>query len=103
MSMSGFSDLLDKGFLFACCLVFFLCQPDFDAGVVPVILAVICSGLISFFDDALKKTVLIVLFAALSCFMPILAFFLPLIAYDVSFRRFQRSAVIRKPSDEIPN
>jgi signal transduction histidine kinase len=86
--MSGFSDLLDKGFLFACCLAFFLCQPDLDAGVVPMILAVICSGLLSFFDDSGKKTALVILFAISSCFMPTLVFFLPLILYDMSFRRF---------------
>jgi signal transduction histidine kinase len=91
--MPGYSDLFDKGFLLFCCLAFYLCQPDLDAGVVPMILAVIVGGLLSFFDDAGIKATVIFLFAVLSCFMPALVFFLPLIAYDVSFRRYQAAGV----------
>lgn len=84
-----FSNPLDKLAIFICCLVVYLCQADIGIGVGTVLVGIIFSGLLSYFDDGRLKTILTAGFSILSCFMPALTFFLPLIAYDMLFYKYQ--------------
>ena len=91
--MSYFEDLIEKIIIFFCCLAIFLCQPDLSSSVVPVLITIIFSGFLSYFDDARIKTGITIGFAVLSCFMPNLTIFIPLIAYDMFFHKYQAANV----------
>ena len=87
--VSGVTDLIGKGVLFGCCMAAYLVMPVSGAVVVPVLLAVITSGLLSLFDKSAIKTGLALGYALLACFVPDLAFFLPLIVFDLGFHPFR--------------
>jgi signal transduction histidine kinase len=87
--MLNFAGLIDKVIIFICCLTVYLCQTDFNASVVIVLVSIIFSGFLSYFDDDRLKTGLTIGFAVLSCSLPELIIFLPLIAYDMLFYKYQ--------------
>ncbi len=81
--------LVDKSIVFICCIAFYLCQNELDASVVTALISVIFSGFLSYFDDNRIRTALTVGFSVLSCFAPHLIFFMPLIAYDMIFSKYE--------------
>lgn len=82
-------NLINKLIIFICCLIAYLCQGDFSVGVATVLVSIIFSGFLSYFDDDRIRTVLTAGFSVLSCFVPAFIVFLPLIAYDMLFYKYQ--------------
>lgn len=80
---------VDKLLLFFCCFTVYLCDPLFQAGVVPVIVAAAFSGLFSYFEEEKTRAALAGAFILWSVFLPGLAVFLPLVFYDMLFNRFR--------------
>ncbi|MEN6316080.1 MAG: histidine kinase [Clostridiaceae bacterium] len=87
--MTYTSNLIEKLLIFICCLMIYLLQDDMAIGVVMILISIIISGFLSYFDDDRIKTVLTVGFFVLSCFYPALIVFMPLIAYDMFFHKYQ--------------
>lgn len=81
--------LTDKIILFFCSLSLYLFQPGRDVFVVPVIIAVVFSSFISYFEQNAVKAGLILGFVILCIFFNELVFFLPLIAFDMAFYKYQ--------------
>ena len=82
-------DLIDKIIVFVCCLTVFLCEPSFGMNVVPVIIAVVVSCSLSYFENKKLRALLTGGFIVLSMFLPGLTVFLPLICYDLVFCSYQ--------------
>lgn len=87
--MPVFASLADKLVIFISCIFIYLSHPDLNNGVPIILISVIFSGFLSYFDDDMIKTILTVGFIVLSCFIPVLVVFLPLIAYDMLFCKYQ--------------
>jgi len=87
--MYKFAGLIDKVFVFICCLIIYFCQTDMDVNVVPVLAGIIFSGFLSYFEDDRIRTVMIVGFSVLSFFNAKFIFFMPLIVYDMIFYKYQ--------------
>jgi len=87
--MHKFTGLIDKFIILICCSIIYFCQIDFEVNVVPVLVGIIFSGFLSYFDDDRIRTVMTVGFSALSYFNPELIFFMPVIAYDMFFYKYQ--------------
>ena len=87
--MPVFVSLADKLVIFICCMVIYLVHAGMNAGVAIILVSVIFSGFLSYFDDNRIKTALTAGFIILSCFVPPLVVFLPLIAYDMFFCKYQ--------------
>lgn len=87
--MPYISNLIEKFAIFICCLMIYLLQDNMTIGVVTILVSVIISGFLSYFDDAGIKIVLTAGFIILSCFFPALVAFMPLIAYDMFFHKYQ--------------
>lgn len=85
--MSDYFDLIDKVVIFLSCAVLYILQGDI--GVVPVLAAVIASCLLSYFDKDRLKIWITAAYAVVSIIEPSLAFFLPLICYDLYFTKYQ--------------
>lgn len=81
--------LADKLVIFIGCVIIYLSHPGLNKGVPIILIIVIFSGFLSYFDDDVIKTALTVGFIVLSCFVPLLIVFLPLIAYDMLFCKYQ--------------
>lgn len=84
-----FINLTDKLIIFICCLIVYLCQADLNISVVTILISITFSGFLSYFDDERLRTVLTTGFSVLSCFVSELVVFLPLIAYDMLFYKYQ--------------
>lgn len=82
------SNLTDKLIIFLGCLIIYLCQADLDINVVPVLIGITFSGFLNYFDTDRPRALLTVGYFALACFMPELAFFLPLIIYDMQLFKY---------------
>ena len=80
-----YADLADKFIILCCSTIYYFCQKDMEISVVPLLIAVIISGFLSYFENYRLKAALIILYTALSCVIPQLAVFLPLMAYDALF------------------
>lgn len=87
--MPVFAILVDKLVIFISCTIIYLIHPDLNKGVPAILISVIFGGFLSYFDNDVIKTVLTVGFIVLSCFVPFLIVFLPLIAYDMLFCKYQ--------------
>ncbi|MGE5614188.1 MAG: sensor histidine kinase [Bacillota bacterium] len=87
--MPVFASLADKLVIFICCMIIYLVHTDLNTGVAAILISVIFSGFLSYFDDDRVKTALTVGFIVLSCFVPPLIFFLPLTSYDMLFSKYQ--------------
>jgi len=86
--MFKYASLLEKTIIFICCLILYLGQPDFSINVAVVLVPVIISGLLSYFDNDYIRLLLFSGFSVFCCFLPEAAVFLPLTAYDMMFGRF---------------
>ncbi|HEX3017460.1 MAG TPA: histidine kinase [Caproicibacter sp.] len=81
--------LTDKIILFLCCSAAYLCEPEFGRSVVPLILSIIFTSFLGFFEKEPILTVLMAGFLVWSIFLPGLVLFIPLIFYDALFTRNQ--------------
>lgn len=87
--MHNATNLTDKLIIFTGCLIIYLFRTDPDVSVAVVLTGIIFSGFLSYFDDGRLRSVLTAGFSVISCFVPQLVFFLPLIAYDMLYYRYQ--------------
>lgn len=85
--MRNTTSLSDKIILFICCLMIY--PVFFDINVVIVLIPIICSALLSYFEEGKLYTALTVVYSGLVCFFPQFIVFLPLIAYDMLFCKYQ--------------
>lgn len=81
--------LIDKLILMICCLLIYLFQFDYAVSVVMVLIALIFSGFLSYFDDERLIFALTLGFIVLSYFSPEFVTFLPVIIYDSIFCRYR--------------
>ncbi len=86
--------LADKFILFISCLSIYLFQGDVNINVVPVLIAIICSSFLSYFEDDRLRAGIAVGFIILSGLQPGLFIFLPLIAYDIHFYKYQNVSLL---------
>ncbi len=84
-----YAGLLEKSIIFCSCLIFYLNQTEMAINVVYLLIAVIFSSFLSYFENDKLRTALTVGFSVLAFFWPELVVFLPLIAYDMLFYRYQ--------------
>ena len=87
--MRNTAGFTDKIILYISCLMLYLIQNDFGINVVIVLIPVIFGAFLSYFESEMLQTVLTVSFSLLACFVPGLVIFLPLIAYDMLFHKYQ--------------
>lgn len=83
-------NLTDKVILFASCLVVYLFDPASGMEIAPVLIAVIISSLMFYYDGKRASLLLASLFIAACLPLPGLLFFLPLVGYDLFFRPWQK-------------
>jgi len=83
------SGLIDKVILFLGCLVIYLCQPDMPVNVVPVLIIIIYTCLLSYIENDRIVVSINIGFIALCFYMPGLIFFIPLAGYDMLFSKYQ--------------
>lgn len=82
-------DLIDKAILLFCCFGIYLGLPAFGQSVVPVILCIFLSGLLSLELEEKIHLALATAFLILCVQFPGLTIFLPLLCYDLFLRRYQ--------------
>lgn len=87
--MSKLTGLLDKLIIFICCLIIYIFQTNLNIAVTTVLISLIISCFLSYFDDYRIKVFLSVVFIALAYFLPEFLIFLPLIAFDMIFYKSQ--------------
>jgi signal transduction histidine kinase len=80
---------IDKISIFALCTVLCLEYRLDSYVVVPFIIVVILSALLSYVENERLNLAAILVFAAVSCFYPIFLFFIPVVCYDVFMTRYQ--------------
>ncbi|NMC56474.1 MAG: sensor histidine kinase [Eubacteriaceae bacterium] len=75
------NNIIDKLVIFSLCMVFYL---HYCAGlfIVPILIVIIISGLMSYFEDQLFKIISLAIFILISFIYPFYIFFVPLICYD---------------------
>lgn len=85
MALLSNKSITDKIVLFLCCTVAYLTMPQFHSDVVPVLISVIFSSLLSFWEGKSPVCVLTAGFLVWSAFSPSLVPFLPAVLYDALF------------------
>lgn len=88
-TMRNTDNIVDKIIIYIGCLMLYAAQSDFSINVVVMLVPVIFSALLSYFDDDRVCTVLVVGFSVLTCFVPSFIVFLPLIAYDMLYGKYR--------------
>lgn len=86
--MLKIAGLVDKSILLVCCLAIYFTQSDFTVNVVLVLIVLICSSFLTYFDHESIRTILILGFIVLAWRYPALILFLPLIAYDMLAQQY---------------
>ncbi len=87
--MRNTAGITDKIILFICCFMIYLIQTNFEMNVVIILIPIIFSAFLSYFDNEKLSTALTTGFSILACFVPQLIVFFPLIAYDMLFCKYQ--------------
>jgi signal transduction histidine kinase len=87
-------DYIDKGILFVFCLTLHIFDPNSTLNVVLAIIAVIATASMGYFDQPKQQAVIFVCFAAVCAFVPELTLFMPLICYDLLFKKYQLICLI---------
>lgn len=85
-------NLTDKIILFCSCLAVYLLEPSFGMKVPVVLIAVIISALVSYYEHDRACLLLAAVYIVWCLFLPGLLLFLPLICYDLFNRPFQMAA-----------
>lgn len=81
--------ITDKAVIFIGCLILYLTGQEIAVNVVVVLVTVIFSAFLTYFEKDEIQVALTVSFSLLACFIPELMFFFPLIAYDMLFGKYQ--------------
>ena len=81
--------VIDKLLLFFCCTAAFLALPEFSRAIVPVLISVIFSALLTYLEGKKACVFLTASFLILSIFLPPLVLFLPAILYDTLFSSYR--------------
>jgi len=89
--------LLDKTIIFMCCSIFFVAANLSYYAIVPIVIAIIISGLISLLDNPPLTIAGYIIFLILCIFLPNLLFFIPLICYDLFCETYKYVSVICLP------
>jgi len=87
--MQKYAGLIDKLIIFICCLMVYICQDNVNVAIAPILISIIFTAFLSYFDNDRIKTVLTTGFSVIFLFIPELAFFMPLIVYDMVFYKYQ--------------
>ncbi len=87
--MRNTTGITDKIVVFICCLMTYLVQSNFEINVVIILVSIIFSAFLSYFEAGILYTAFTVGFSLLACFFPQFIIFLPLIAYDMLFCKYQ--------------
>lgn len=78
--------IIDKLIVFALCVVLYIPSAE-GLLIAPILIAIIISGLLSYFESGFIKITSLIVFIFLSIIYPVYIFFIPLICYDfVLFR-----------------
>ncbi len=83
------SQLLNKLVIFLLCFVFYIQNTSDLYSIVPVMIAITCSALNSYFESDFFKLMSLVLYITACIYVPSLLFFTPLIAYDILLSKWQ--------------
>ncbi|MCL1631067.1 histidine kinase [Sporolactobacillus sp. CPB3-1] len=86
--------LIDKFILLVCCSAVYLTGESFTNHVVPILLAIIFTSLLSYFEQERMRMLLVGLFLILGMFLPWLCIFLPLICYELFFSKKQSVSLL---------
>lgn len=81
--------IVDKLILFACCLAVYLTGRTFTFDVVPILLAIIFTCLLSYVEKKRLRVILTPAFILCGLIVPWACIFLPLICYDMFFSKKQ--------------
>lgn len=81
--------VIDKLLLFFCCTAAFLVQPGFNMEIVPILISVLFSALLTYLEGKKVCAFLTASFLILSIFLPALVLFLPAILYDTLFAPYR--------------
>lgn len=81
--------LFEKVIIFICALLIYLTQTEKNINVLMVLISVIFSGFLSYFDDDRIRSFLTLGFSILSFFIPDLIFFMPVMVFDMLLYKYQ--------------
>ena len=87
--MLNTANLINKIIVFICCSIFCILEKDISSSVAIILVSLIFSGFLSYFDNEKIKLALSTGFSVLSFFIPGFVAFLPVIAYDMFFNKYQ--------------
>lgn len=87
--MTNTNDLIDKFIIFFACVCIYLVQSVLAINVVPIIITIIISCLLSYLDKEKLKIILYLTVFILCLMLPSLILFLPLFIYDLFYQRYQ--------------
>ncbi len=79
----------DQAALFLCCLIFYLCTPEFGARVLPVVLAVAFTAFSIYFSRAEIQAAFAAGYIAWCLFLPGMTAFLPAVCYAVLATKYR--------------
>lgn len=83
------ANIINKIIIFICCFIVCILEKSISSSVAIMLVSLIFSGFLSYFDNAELRLALSAGFSVLSFFIPELVIFLPLIAYDMFFNKYQ--------------
>lgn len=89
---------LDKIIIFICCMVFALGVDVNSYTVIPVMISIILSSCISYFDKPSASIFCYLLYVGGTFYFPMLLFFLPLFLYDLLIEPYKPVSLICVPS-----
>lgn len=75
--------LVDKLIIFIFCITFYMFNVSYTLMIVPILMAIIISALLSYFDNNLIIIGIFITYIFMCIFEPEFLFFIPLICYDV--------------------
>lgn len=82
-------NVLDKIIIFICCLILYLTRTYLSINIIIVLTPIIFGAFLSYFESEKLQAALVLGFFLLAYFAPELIVFLPLIAYDVIYCKYQ--------------
>lgn len=91
--MQNTGGVTDKTVIYICCLVFYITLFNNSINIVVILVPVIFSALLSYFESEKLHIALTFSFSLMACFVPELVVFLPVVAYDMIFCRYQAANI----------
>lgn len=86
--------LLDKAIIMICCCIIYISTDISHYAIIPIIITLIISGLMTLLDQPAKRIAIYILFLGLCLLLPNLLFFLPLILYDIFHEPYKHAATL---------